>query len=206
MTGVIVVVVALITILSAATGTHTSSNSGPAGTPASQISIPYDAQLPIANFDQVRDPELIDTLKMYVSRKALRVAAVDAQLMATEIFENSKTFDVNPRLVVALIERESQFNPKAVSSSGAMGLGQLLPSTASNLGVQDPFDISQSVKGTVRYIRLMLDRFVGNEKQIVLALASYKEGYGTITRANGDFSDDTKTYIDDILRDVQQII
>lgn len=128
-----------------------------------------------------------------------RVTPWDANLMASSITKYGKQYNVNPKLVTALICRESSFNPFAVSSSGAMGLGQLLPSTAKSLDVTNPFDIDQNILGTTRYVRLMLERWDGHPQQIPLALASYAEGYNAVTR-NGGYSNQTRQYIQDIIK------
>lgn len=65
----------------------------------------------------------------------------------------SREFQIDPRLVMAVIIVESRFNPRAVSRKGAMGLGQLMPGTASMLGVKNPFDIKQNIYGTIRYLK-----------------------------------------------------
>ena len=87
--------------------------------------------------------------------------ASEAAAISGSILRHAQANDINPKLVAALITRESKFNPRAVSSSGAMGLGQLLPSTAKGLNVDDPFDIDQNCRGTVRYMKSLLDRFKG---------------------------------------------
>ena len=115
--------------------------------------------------------------------------------ISSSIVKHSQTYDMNPKLVAALIARESKFNPQAVSSSGAGGLGQLLPSTAKGLDVDDVFDIDQNAKGTTRYMRSLIDRFKGN---VSFAIASYLEGPNAVQRNNG-YTEHTGTYVNDIL-------
>jgi soluble lytic murein transglycosylase-like protein len=117
------------------------------------------------------------------------------------IMKYSQSYDLNPKLAAALIARESKFNPRAVSSSGAIGLGQLLPSTAKGLKIDDPYDIDQNAKGTVRYIKSLIDRFNG---KVSSAIASYLEGPNAVTR-NGGYSDHTRSYVEDILTIYQNI-
>ncbi len=88
---------------------------------------------------------------------------------------------LDPALLKALIHAESGFNPNAVSSAGAKGLTQLMPSTAAGLGVSDPFDPEQSIEGGARYLKAQLDRF-GDES---LALAAYNAGPGAVARYGG---------------------
>jgi hypothetical protein len=118
--------------------------------------------------------------------------------MADCIVRFGTEFKVDPVFVTALIKRESGFIPDKVSPSGAVGLGQVKPVTARGLGVNDLFDIEQNVKTTIWYLRKMLDLWNGYENQIKLALASYKEGYGTIKRSAGRYSAQTAGYIEDI--------
>ena len=84
-------------------------------------------------------------------------------------------------LLDALIATESAYLPFAVSRAGAAGLAQLMPATASDLGVTDRFDPIQSIEGGARYLRQMLDRF----GSVSLALAAYNAGPGAVAKARG---------------------
>ena len=140
---------------------------------------------------------LNDNLKRFIVKKNGRVSEWEAQEITRDIIKYSQQYDVNPKLVAALIARESGFNRYAVSSSGAKGLGQLLPSTAAGLDVTDPFDIDENVKATVRYMRSMLDRFPEPNK-VPYAIAGYFEGPNSVNRSGG-FKIKSKSYIEDIL-------
>ncbi len=89
--------------------------------------------------------------------------------------------DVPPALVKAVIAAESLFDPDAVSHKGAQGLMQLMPETASELGVADPFAADQNVRGGVRYLREMLDRYGDMQR----ALAAYNAGPTAVDRYRG---------------------
>ena len=84
-------------------------------------------------------------------------------------------------LFLALIERESGWNPRAVSPKGAQGLGQLMPATARDLGVSDPFDPAQNLDGAARYFAAQLARF----GDVALALAAYNAGPEAVARHGG---------------------
>ena len=118
--------------------------------------------------------------------------------ITASIMKYSKAYDVNPKLVAALMARESRFNPQAVSSSGAVGLGQLLPATCTTVGISDPYDIDQNAKGTVRYMKYLLDRFKKYKTQVSFALAGYLEGPNAVERKLG-YKSHTAAYVKDIL-------
>jgi soluble lytic murein transglycosylase len=89
--------------------------------------------------------------------------------------------DVPPALVKAVIAAESRFDSEAVSHKGAQGLMQLMPTTAAVLGVADPFAAEQNVRGGVRYLREMLDRYGDMQR----ALAAYNAGPTAVDRYRG---------------------
>jgi soluble lytic murein transglycosylase-like protein len=122
----------------------------------------------------------------------------EASIIADSIIQHSQTYDVNPKLITALMRRESGFNPRAVSKSGAIGLGQLLPSTCKSTGVNNAFDIDQNAKGTVRYMKYMLEKFKGFKNQVAFALAGYLEGPNAVLRNKG-YKSHTAGYISDII-------
>ena len=97
------------------------------------------------------------------------------------ISETSSRHGVDAELVKAVIQIESNYNHRAISKKGAMGLMQLMPGTANRYGVKQAFDPKQNVEGGVRYLRDLLDLF----RDTKLALAAYNAGEGAVQRYNG---------------------
>lgn len=97
------------------------------------------------------------------------------------IRDAASRYDLQPALIKAIILAESAMNPKALSSAGAMGLMQLMPFTADDLGVTDPWDPAQNVDGGSRYIREQLDTF-GDMRR---AVAAYHAGPHNVQKYNG---------------------
>lgn len=104
---------------------------------------------------------------------------------------------LDPKLVQAVIQAESGYNVRALSNKGAMGLMQLMPGTAGELAVPDPWDASENVRGGTEYLRRMLDRFDG---QLDLALAAYNAGPEAVDRHAGvPPYPETRVYVDRVL-------
>jgi nitrogen fixation protein FixH len=98
------------------------------------------------------------------------------------IDEAAARHNVDPSLVRSVVKVESNFNPNAVSRKGAMGLMQLMPSTARSLNVSNPFDPQQNVDAGVRHLRKLLDNYGGDVR---LSLAAYNAGSGAVARSAG---------------------
>lgn len=116
------------------------------------------------------------------ARRALTAEAATPPLIQTLVRNAADHFRVDPKLVDAMIRVESAYNPRAVSSKGAMGLMQLIPSTAASLGVENPFDPRENIRGGVTFLRSLLDRFNGNIK---LSLAAYNAGPNRVAEDGG---------------------
>lgn len=113
------------------------------------------------------------------------------------ISRKSEKYNVESSLVYAVIEVESTWNPKATSKKGAKGLMQLMPSTAKDMNVINPFDPEENIDGGTRYLRLLLDRFDGD---LNLALAAYNSGPTTVRRFKGiPPIKETKQYVKKVL-------
>ncbi len=118
----------------------------------------------------------------------LNVNAFNDQIAAA-----ASEFGVDPALVRAVIHAESAFNPNAVSLKGAQGLMQLMPGTASDMSVNNPFDAKQNIRGGTQYLALLLKQFNGDEK---LAAAAYNAGAQNVQKYKGvPPFDETQVYV-----------
>jgi soluble lytic murein transglycosylase-like protein len=103
-------------------------------------------------------------------------------------------YQIDPQLVVALIEVESAWDPKARSSKGALGLMQLMPETAARFRVRDPLDPRKNIEGGAHYLRFLLDRF---DQNLTYALAAYNAGETIVEKRGGvPPYEETRSYVD----------
>jgi soluble lytic murein transglycosylase len=98
------------------------------------------------------------------------------------IRKKSRKYNIEPSIIKAVITAESNWNPRAVSKKGAIGLMQLMPSTARDMQINNPYDPEENIEAGTRYLRFLLDKFEGN---LTLALAAYNAGPGKIEKSGG---------------------
>jgi soluble lytic murein transglycosylase-like protein len=105
-------------------------------------------------------------------------------------------YHVDPALIEAVIENESDFDSNATSSAGARGLMQLMPQTADALGVTDSYDATQNIRGGTRYLQSLLGRF----GKVELAVAAYNAGPEVVQKYGGvPPYEETRSYVRDVL-------
>jgi soluble lytic murein transglycosylase-like protein len=115
--------------------------------------------------------------------------------------EISEREGLTPDLLRAVIEQESSYLPCAVSPKGAQGLMQLMPATASLLGIADPFEPRQNLNGGARFLRSLLDRYGGD---LVLALAAYNAGPARVDASGGvPPIPETMNYVTEIMKKLE---
>jgi len=138
-----------------------------------------------SNFRQSPDPSTAKAIE--------KPAGIDAI-----IDKASRKFGVDRDLIESVIRAESDFDTRATSPKGAMGLMQLMPDTAEGLGVKNPYDPEENVMGGTRFLKYLLDRYKGNTS---LALAAYNWGPGNLERSTGGLPAETRNYVARIMRD-----
>jgi len=138
--------------------------------------------------------------KIVTNRPLARSARVsNPQTNITFIQTAAAEHGVDPLLIKAIIKAESNFDPTAVSPKGAQGLMQLMPATAKDLQVADPFDPLDNITGGTRYLRSLLDSYDGD---VLLSLAAYNAGPGRVKGAVPNIRE-TKFYVSKVIGNYQ---
>jgi soluble lytic murein transglycosylase-like protein len=112
------------------------------------------------------------------------------------VTSEAERFQIPEALLWAVMRIESNFIPSAVSHKGAMGLMQLMPATAKDLGVSDAYDPQQNIWGAAKLLRQLADRFSGDTVKV---LAAYHAGGGAVNRAGGIPYPQTRDYVEKVL-------
>jgi hypothetical protein len=127
--------------------------------------------------------------------EVIEISVADIKMHIRDV---AARYGVSPRLVAAIVEAESEFNPRAESRKGARGLMQLMPATASSLQVEDAFDPRSNIEGGVRHLRRLMDRFDGD---LPVVLAAYNAGEQAVIQHGGvPPYRETRRYVRRILR------
>jgi len=129
-------------------------------------------------------------------KKVEKPLAVNADY-SSYVQKSAQKYEIEPELIHAVIRTESNGNHKAVSKKGAMGLMQLMPSTANDMNVGNPFNPEENIDGGTRYLRYLIEKFNGN---VTLALAAYNSGPKTVEKyGNVPPITETRQYVDRVL-------
>ncbi len=150
---------------------------------------PTQTRIPAYNdYQKIKRREA--SLTQYIMGYNRNLSREQANLMAEAILAFSKYYQVDFRLITGVISVESSFRTDAISSSGAIGLGQLKPATAQWLGVANPYDPIENISGMSRYLSYLINKYNGNLDQ---AVSAYYQGPGATDR-NG-ITDNAKGYL-----------
>lgn len=135
---------------------------------------------------------LVDSLPAAAQKTQEAQATLDGNRYDDIIDQTARSFGIEADLVRAVIKAESDFDAGSLSPKGAMGLMQLMPETASDLSVKNPFDPVENITGGTRYLKMLLDRYNGDTSS---ALAAYNWGMGNLDRNPDRLPAETKTYV-----------
>jgi soluble lytic murein transglycosylase-like protein len=170
---------------------------------AAQIYV-YEDENGIVHFSDTRHHDGFHRHEPAQRRGALALGATSASGSAGAnrfdplILRASREHRMSPGLVKAVIHVESKFDPRAISHRGARGLMQLMPATAGELGVRDPFNPWQNIDGGTRYLQQMVERFDGDLR---LGLAAYHAGPSRVVQYGGiPPYRATRQYVDRVLK------
>ncbi len=154
---------------------------------------------PAAPLSPASNPLTRDQLLAFIHWRNNKLDGPSADHLADLIIADSQAANLDDRLVAAVVAVESSFDATATSCTGAEGLGQLMPGTAQQLGVSDPYDPDQNLQGTVRYLAWLLALWNGRAD---LALASYSTGINTVRHevASGQSLDSTQMHYVQLVR------
>lgn len=133
--------------------------------------------------------EALPIYVQFIRRENKKLALKDAEEIARAILGFSLKHGVDARLIMAVVITESNFRPGTVSRAGAMGLGQLMPVNVRELGISDPFDLTENLYGTIKLIRGHLDKYSKKHSDLdtilTLSLAGYNAGDGAVRKYGG---------------------
>ena len=139
---------------------------------------PPSKVVPVSRVDP-RTGQTIQTIAV-IPHIVRRATSVPDRNVKDLVEATAKEYAVSPELVDSVIQVESNYNPRAVSSKGAAGLMQLMPATARRFGVNDAFDPKENIKGGVKYLKFLQETF----KDDRLAIAAYNAGEGAVSKYN----------------------
>jgi soluble lytic murein transglycosylase-like protein len=139
----------------------------------------------------IRDHPAAQQYADFILSQSNKITPSEARNAALAIIAFCRDFKLDPRLIVALIICESDFDPGSTSYAGAMGLGQIMPFTRDEMKVRDAYDIVSNIYCTVRHFREFYDKYLtkdanGNDlPNLTLAIAAYNAGPGNVAKYGG---------------------
>lgn len=143
------------------------------------------------------------SIKEFIDGRRIALPAPRPSHNAPSAYESwigaaARQHNLDPKLIHAVIQAESGYNPFAVSDKGAQGLMQLMPATAARFGVDDPLDVSSNINGGSRYLRVLLNQF---DSDLELALAAYNAGEKNVMRYGRKIPPfaETKNYVNRVI-------
>jgi len=148
-----------------------------------------------SNYRQGRESS--DAANAAYAASATRTAALEAIIARA-----AQRFEVDPSLIRSVIKVESAGNAAATSPKGAMGLMQLMPATASDLGVARPYDPEENIMGGTRYLKMLLNRYGGNLEK---TLAAYNWGMGNLEKKPDRMPAETRSYVAQVLQHYERM-
>ncbi|MFP3903602.1 MAG: lytic transglycosylase domain-containing protein [Armatimonadota bacterium] len=133
------------------------------------------------------DQEVVRTWMDWIGKQNPDLNEMQQKLIAESVLHYSDKFEIDHRLVFSMIKAESNFNPSCRSHAGAIGLCQLMPGTARSLGVKNPWNVQENIRGGVQYLAAQLNLYSDRSpyEQCVLGLACYNAGPNAVKRAGG---------------------
>jgi soluble lytic murein transglycosylase-like protein len=154
----------------------------PAAAKAGQIVVLVDDQGHKVYVNTGESASKVEWMMRSFQPHSLPVAGTPPAGINQLVEKTANRLQMDPELIRAIVRVESGYNPKAVSSKGAMGLMQLIPATAQRFGVANPFDPQQNLEGGVNYLKYLMALFGGD---LSLSLAAYNAGEHTVQRSGG---------------------
>ncbi len=166
-----------------------------------------DGKLSDKKIDEIVEAEPVVEEKEPVIESVNLKSKLDLKSQSLNIDEIIETFsnkyNIDGDFIKAIIKQESNFNPKATSKKGAMGLMQLMPKTAKSLGVVDAYNPLENIEGGVKYLKGLLDKYDNNKQ---LALAAYNAGSGAVKKYGGiPPYKETQNYVNSIMNSYNKI-
>lgn len=156
----------------------------------------FTLNAPTSSFSQNNIKGVASSINTFTQKITNNVLTTSADL-DSYFKEAATTYGVDENLLRAIARTESNFNPSATSHAGAMGIMQMMPATAKECGVTDPYDARQSILGGAMYFSKLLDKYDGNK---TLALAAYNAGPGNVDKYGGvPPFEETQNYVQKVM-------